>query len=116
MTATDLLLVALGGAVGAPVRFLAGHWLDRALPWGTLLVNVVGSTLLGALAALALDGAAYALLGTGLCGGLTTWSSLAVQTHRLGGARGAAYAVGTVVPSLLGCVLAFALVAGSQVP
>jgi len=111
VTAVELLLVALGGAAGAPLRFVVGHRLDRALPWGTLLVNVVGSTVLGALAALALDGSAYALLGTGFCGGLTTWSSFAVQTDRVGGARGAAYAVGTLVLSLLGCVLAFALVA-----
>ena len=45
MSAGDLLLVALGGAVGAPLRFVAAHHLDRALPWGTLLVNVVGSTI-----------------------------------------------------------------------
>lgn len=112
MSPVDLLLVALGGAVGAPLRFVAAHHLDRALPWGTLLVNVVGSTLLGAFAALALDGSAYALLATGFCGGLTTWSSFVVQTRRTGGARGAAYAVGTLVLSLLGCTVAFALVAG----
>ncbi len=111
MSAADLLLVALGGAVGAPLRFVAAHHLDRALPWGTLLVNVVGSTLLGAFAALALGGAAYALLATGFCGGLTTWSSFAVQVHRTPGTRGAAYAVGTLALSLLGCVVAFALVA-----
>lgn len=111
MSLVDLLLVALGGAVGAPLRFVAAHHLDRTLPWGTLLVNVVGSTLLGAFAALALGGSASALLATGFCGGLTTWSSLAVQTYRIGGARGAAYAVGTLVLGLLGCVVAFALVA-----
>ncbi|VXC45043.1 fluoride efflux transporter FluC [Nocardioides sp. AX2bis] len=111
MSALDLLLVALGGAVGAPLRFVAAHHLDRALPWGTLLVNVLGSTLLGAFAALALGGSAYALLATGFCGGLTTWSSFAVQTHRIGGVRGTAYAVGTLVLSLLGCVVAFAVLA-----
>lgn len=111
MSAVDLLLVALGGAVGAPLRYVAARHLDRVLPWGTLLVNVVGSTLLGALAALALGGSASALIGTGFCGGLTTWSALVVQADRLGGLRGAAYAVGTVALSVLGCALAFALAA-----
>lgn len=111
MNPVDLLLVALGGAAGAPLRFVAAHHLDRALPWGTLLVNVVGSTLLGAFAALALGGSAYALLATGFCGGLTTWSSFVVQTRRTGGVRGAAYAAGTLVLSLLGCVAAFAVFA-----
>lgn len=113
MSVLDLLLVALGGAMGAPLRFLAAHHLDRALPWGTLLVNVVGSTVLGGFVALALDGGALALLGTGFCGGLTTWSSFAVQTHQVGGTRAAAYAAGTLGLSLLGCVLAFGAVASS---
>ena len=43
------LLVALGAAVGAPLRFLAGRLLDRRLHWGTLAVNLVGSFVLGAL-------------------------------------------------------------------
>ena len=51
------LLVALGAAVGAPLRLLAGHWLDRGFPWGTLLANVVGSFLLGSFSALRLGDA-----------------------------------------------------------
>ena len=76
------LLVALGAAVGAPLRYLAGHWLDRRLHWGTLLVNLVGSAMLGALVGAAVDGHWLALLGTGFCGGLTTYSAFAVQTVR----------------------------------
>lgn len=69
------LLVALGAAVGAPLRWLvAQHWPG---PRGTLLVNVVGSGLLGAF--LGLDRSAYALLGTGFCGALTTFSAFAVE-------------------------------------
>ena len=41
------LLVAVGAAVGAPLRLLAGHHLDRRTHWGTLLVNLLGSLLLG---------------------------------------------------------------------
>ena len=42
-----VLLVALGAAVGAPLRYVAGHLLDVRFPWGTVLVNVAGSFLLG---------------------------------------------------------------------
>ncbi|WP_193609446.1 CrcB family protein [Nocardioides lijunqiniae] len=100
------LLVALGGGVGAALRFLVGRRLDRELPLGTLLVNVAGSLLLGVLSGLALDGDALALLGTGFCGGLTTYSAFAVQTHALG-RRGAAYAAVTVLAALGACGLGF---------
>lgn len=104
------LLVALGAAVGAPLRFLVGHLLDhRRFAVGTLLVNVVGSTLLGLFAAWSLTGHALALLGTGFCGGLTTYSAFAVRTHELGWARGAVYAGLTVVLSLAGCMAGFVL-------
>jgi fluoride exporter len=94
------LLVALGAAVGAPVRFLAGHWLDRRLHWGTLLVNLAGSFVLGALAGAAVDGHVYALWGTGFCGGLTTYSAFSVQAVRGGPRLGASY----VVVSVAGCL------------
>ena len=99
------LLVALGAAVGAPLRYLAGHWLDRRLHWGTLLVNLVGSTMLGALVGAAANEHWLALLGTGFCGGLTTYSAFAVQTVRGGGRRGPAYVVMTVI----GCLTAATL-------
>jgi CrcB protein len=99
------LLVALGAAVGAPLRYLAGHWLDRRLHWGTLLVNLVGSATLGTLAGAAVAGHWLALLGTGFCGGLTTYSAFAVQTVQGGRRRGSAYAVMTVT----GCLAAAAL-------
>ncbi len=71
----NALLVALGAAVGAPVRFLAG----RALPGrvGTLVVNVLGSAVLGALVGPATS--TYALVGVGFCGALTTYSTFAVE-------------------------------------
>jgi CrcB protein len=99
------LLVALGAAVGAPLRYLAGHVLDRRVHWGTLLVNLLGSALLGGLVGGAVEGHWLALLGTGFCGGLTTYSALAVQSVQAGGRRGPAYAVGTVV----GCLAAATL-------
>ncbi|MBD8868289.1 fluoride efflux transporter FluC [Nocardioides donggukensis] len=106
------LLVALGAAVGAPLRYLAGHHLDRAVPWGTFAVNVAGSFLLGAFTASALSGAALALLGTGFCGALTTYSAFAVRAVELGGLRSLGYAGGTIVLALAACAAGFVLVAG----
>ena len=103
------LLVAAGAAAGAPVRYVAGQLLDGRLPRGTILVNWVGSFLLGWLCGVGLSGDAMALLGTGFCGGLTTYSSFAVQTCDLGARRGAATVVLTVVPVLLLCSAGFAL-------
>lgn len=106
------LLVALGAAVGAPLRYLVGLALDRRVPWGTLTVNLVGSFVLGLLVGEAIEGRPYALLGIGFCGGLTTYSSFAVQSvgsgqsgqsgrsGRRSWAVGASYAVGTVVGCL----------------
>lgn len=82
-----VLLVALGAAVGAPIRFLVDlafkHRFGEGFPWGTLLVNVVGSLVLGALMALPLSPETMALLGTGLCGTLTTYSTFAYESVQL---------------------------------
>ncbi len=104
-----LLLVALGAAVGAPVRYALGHYLDERVPWGTILVNVVGSLLLGALAGLALSGRPMALLGVGFCGALTTYSAFVVQTHDRGPLLGLVNVVLTLPPALAACALGFAL-------
>lgn len=101
------LLVALGAAVGAPLRVVVAHLVDGEWPWGTLLVNVAGSAVLGWCTGRALDGHALALLGTGFCGGLTTYSAFAVGTHRLGWGRGAAYAVLTSVLGLVAAAAGF---------
>jgi CrcB protein len=108
-------LVVLGGAAGSLARYGIGEWLNpgHELPVGTLLVNVTGSFALGALlAVLALRGddsgarrEARLLLGTGLLGGYTTYSALAVETETLlrdgHVALGAAYAIGSVVLGVL---------------
>ena len=101
------LLVVLGAAVGAPVRFVLGEWLDDDFPTGTLIVNVVASALLGLFSAIALSESTAALLGAGFCGGMSTYSAFAVQTHRAGRRRGALYAGATVVVSLAACALGF---------
>jgi CrcB protein len=102
------LLVALGAAIGAPLRFAFASRVDSdRFPLGTLLVNVVGSFLLGLFVAAGATGHWLAFLGTGVCGGFTTYSAFTVQTHRIGPARGAAYAVATVGLALAGCAVGF---------
>lgn len=102
-----LLLVALGAAVGAPVRYVTAHLLDETLPWGTILVNVVGSFLLGAFSGLAMTGETLAFWGTGFCGALTTYSAFSVHTHDRGPRLGSANVALTVVPALALCGLGF---------
>lgn len=111
-----LLYAGLGAALGSVLRYLAGHLLDHQevggrMPWGTLLVNLAGSFLLGLLNAMALDGDAMALLGAGFCGGLTTFSAFAVQTHDAGPRLGTAYLLLTVPPALAACAAGFWLAA-----
>jgi CrcB protein len=92
----------VGAAAGAAGRWLTDRYVqarhDSVFPWGTFTVNVVGSLLLGVvLAAADLRGghtAAAALLGTGFCGGFTTFSTFGVETMKLvGGGSGAIAAV-----------------------
>ncbi|MGW1491478.1 fluoride efflux transporter CrcB [Streptomyces sp. NBC_00191] len=85
------LLVALGAAIGAPLRFLTDRAVqtrhDSVFPWGTLAVNVVGCLVLGVLTGAVTAGAASShvqlFLGTGLCGALTTYSTFSYETLRL---------------------------------
>ena len=83
----SLLLVAAGAAVGAPLRYLAGHFLDDRVHGGTLLVNLLGSLLLGWLVGHGVGDDALALFGTGFCGALTTYSAMAVQAAQAGALR-----------------------------
>ncbi|MCT2584395.1 fluoride efflux transporter CrcB [Actinophytocola gossypii] len=109
------LLVVLGAAVGAPLRYL----VDRAVqarhrglvPWGTFAVNVVGSLVLGALAGAGsvLPGPVCALVGTGFCGALTTYSTFGYETVRLVERGARRHAVGYVVLSVVAGLGAAAL-------
>jgi fluoride exporter len=105
---SDALWVALGASVGAPLRYALGQRFDGALPWGTLAVNVVASLVLGLCVGWSLDGAALALVGAGFCGGMSTYSSFAVQTRDLGGGGGGTtYAALTLGLGLAAAALGF---------
>jgi fluoride exporter len=86
-----VLAVLAGGMVGAPARYLADRAIaarrDSVFPLGTFAVNMAGSLVLGFLIGvqrhLGLPPAVFALLGTGFCGGLTTFSTFGYETLRL---------------------------------
>jgi CrcB protein len=107
-----LLLVLLGGAVGAPTRYLADVAVQRlhrsSFPWGTWTVNMVGSFVLGLVAAGATTWT-DTLVGTGFCGALTTFSTFGYETVRLGEEGEATTAAANVVGSLAVGLLAAAL-------
>ncbi|MFJ1751101.1 fluoride efflux transporter CrcB [Streptomyces sp. NPDC088116] len=101
------LLVIVGGAVGAPLRYLTDRAVqarhDSLFPWGTFTVNAAGSLVLGALSGAAVSSGTYALLGTGLCGALTTYSTFSYETLRLAErGRGALAAVNVTASVLIG--------------
>jgi CrcB protein len=114
-----VLLVALGGGVGAALRYLAGGWAAAAfgpgLPWGTWLINLAGSFLLGWLLA-RLDGGGEALrllLGVGVLGGFTTFSAFSVELvgmiNRAEIGLAAAYAISSVAGGVVAAFLGVAL-------
>ena len=88
-----VLIIALGSAFGGVARYwisgLVAEWVGETFPWGTLVVNVAGSALIGALAALGdsarvgLPAEARLFLMVGVMGGFTTFSSFSLQTLRL---------------------------------
>jgi CrcB protein len=82
-----VLLVLLGGALGAPARYLTDLSVQRlhdsVFPWGTWAVNVVGCLVLGVVAGAGPPGWLLSLVGTGFCGALTTFSTFGFETVRL---------------------------------
>ncbi|MEM6439580.1 MAG: fluoride efflux transporter CrcB [Pseudomonadota bacterium] len=111
-----VLQVALGGAIGAALRWwLAGatvRWLGHGFPWGTFAVNVIGSLVMGLAAAVLMErmhgdwGRFAPFLMTGVLGGFTTFSAFSLDAlfliERGRHAAAAAYMGGSV----LACVLA----------
>ncbi len=121
-----MFLLMLGGAVGTCLRYWVGRWVGQH-PWaqvfpplGTLVINVTGSFLLGAAAAVILERLPlehqdwFLLAGTGFCGGYTTFSTFEWETYKLvrDGDWGLALAnvFGSVAAGFLGVILAVKLV------
>jgi len=112
----QLIAVAIGGACGAVVRFLMSsglyHWLGRGFPYGTLVVNVVGSFLIGLLTealilqrvTIAFDYRAAILVG--FIGAFTTFSTFSLETIYLIEQGSLTKAALNVVVSVLGCLFA----------
>lgn len=133
MTAPGFLyssaLVAIGGALGAWLRFVVGLAWGRfgpaqggAFPWATLGVNVAGSFAMGLLAGwLARDGQDSEgwrlLLGVGLLGGFTTFSAFSLEIGQLiqrgANVQAALYALGSVLGGMAGLYLGLVLTRGA---
>jgi CrcB protein len=115
----ETLLIALGGALGSVARYWIGIWtlpIGRGMPWGTIIINIVGSFAIGFFGTLTLANGRYPVPETarlffmvGVCGGFTTFSSFSLQTLDLlrSGAPGRARA--NIVLSVLLCICSVAI-------
>ena len=119
-----VFLVGLGSATGGILRYYFGRAVDRwtggGFPWGTFVINAVGSFLLGILALWVLERLppchrwAYLLLGTGFCGGFTTFSTFSYEAFKLlrdgSWVSAGGYVIGSVLSGIAGVVLAAVIV------
>lgn len=112
---SKILVVALGGGLGASLRYLAAAathgLLGHAFPYGTLLVNLLGSLLIGYLVVLLPDSGSQAstlrlLLVTGVLGGFTTYSAFSIETLTLLQEGQLLKAGLNIAITLAGCLLA----------
>lgn len=116
MNLINILLVGAGGCLGSMARYLTVISIDRkvnsVLPYGTLSVNLLGSFTLGFLMALVLKktGAHHEewklFLGTGFCGGFTTFSAFAAENMNLFEQKFPGTAISYIAISLIGGLLA----------
>jgi len=112
---TNLILIAVGGAIGAVLRYWVSTGvyalLGRGLPWGTLAVNVIGSALMGVFYVLLIERMAISvawrsLLLIGLFGAFTTFSTFSIETLNLLESGELARAVVNILLSLSLCMIA----------
>jgi CrcB protein len=120
-----MILLLIGGALGTYLRYWLSRWFNEqpwtgGLPYGTFVINVSGSFILAAAAVLIQErlpveyGNLYLLIGTGFCGGYTTFSTFEWETFRLVRDGSWQYAlanvVGSVVAGFIGVLAAVMLV------
>lgn len=84
---TAVVSIGIGGFLGAIARYGVSTFMAKtfpsSLPYGTLTVNLIGCTLLGALVGMHLSEPVYLFLGTGFCGAFTTFSTLMLESLRM---------------------------------
>ena len=123
---TNVLLVAAGGAIGAVVRYLVGYWIlyfiGPGFPWGTFLINVSGSFLIGVVLGLVQAGVlptgARPFLAVGVLGGYTTFSSFSYEALTLTSegdyAQALFYSLGQVTLGLVAAYAGLYLASGAK--
>ncbi len=108
MPAGRLLVVAAGGVAGATIRWvlieLGG---DSGFPWPTFIANVLGSALLAWVTAQRLSPTTAVALGTGFCGGLTTFSTFSLEIVERADEGDATLSVVYAVVSIIAALIAF---------
>ncbi len=113
MTPLRVLLVAAGGTIGTAARMAIGLIVpDAGLPWSVLIANLIGALLIGILTARLPSPELRVFLGTGMLGGLTTYSALAVGTVALWQSApllAVGYAVGSVLLGIAAAALGLRL-------
>ena len=110
-----IVLAALAGGLGASLRLVTDGVVrsiaGTRLPWGTLLINVLGSAGLGALLGCGVDSKAALVVGTGLLGGFTTFSTASFESAALALDKrwmaAILYAVGTLVLSIAAATIGY---------
>jgi CrcB protein len=109
---STLLGAAVGGAIGAALRYILGEWLKStftAFAWGTLIINAAGSLLLGWFTGMQLPANEWStfFLTTGLCGGFTTFSTFVVESLSYGNGDNRKAAVFYILLTVVLCPLFF---------
>ncbi len=111
-TAREVALVAVGGAVGAAARWAlieATAGPEGGVAGPVLLANLIGCAVLGVLVGRGISGATHLLLGAGFCGGLTTFSTFAVEVATALRSDDVTGAIGYALVSVVGGLWGFAL-------
>ena len=116
---TNTLFIAIGGALGSVARYWGGVWMapySQSLPWGTILINILGSFAITFFGTLTIASGRMPLADSwrlffmvGICGGFTTFSSFSLQTFELLQSNMPGRALANIAASVLLCLAASAV-------